>query len=290
MPFFGPRDDQHRIADVPVPENFEALPGPDARTRPRAKQREWAEHGFEGLPLRTEMDWRRLIKRYWGLVAMVDAQVGRMMETLEDLGLDENTVVVYTSDHGDMMGSHRLVAKTLMYEESVRVPMMFRLPGQAEGRRVTGPVSQIDVVPTLLDLCGVEQPGHLQGRSLRPWLEEREAMEDDIFIEWNGPNGMPGIIDREDEPLPDYLAEVGTREQLRAGRDDPARTVVTADGWKFVCSPLGEHQLYNLNEDPGETNNLATDPGQQTRMKELRRRIVAWQARTEDEVELPEVQ
>lgn len=287
MPFFGPRDDQHDIDNVPVPDNFDTPPGPDAPLRCRAKCRELAAKGFGDLPLRTEMDWRHLVARYWGLVAMVDDQVGLMMRTLEDLGLADDTIVVYTSDHGDMMGSHRLLAKTYMYEESVRVPMMVRLPGQSRGRRVTGPVSQLDVAPTLLDLVGVAPPKHLQGRSLRPWLEDREAVTDDVFIEWNGSDATPPSIGGGDQPLPEYMAELGTREELRAGFGDPVRTIVTSDGWKFCCSPLGEHQLYDLNADPGERINLAADPANRQRMTELRERIVAWQEKTCDAVELP---
>lgn len=219
----------------------------------------------------------------------MDRSVGRILKTLEELGLADNTIVVFTSDHGDMMGSHRLLAKTFMYEECTRVPMMIRTPGQTESRRVTGPVSQIDVVPTLLDLCDAEIPDHLQGRSLRPWLQDRDAMEDDVFMEWSGPNAMPRAIAKDDAPLPDCLAGLGSREELREGFLDPARTIVTADGWKFVCSPLGQHQLYHLAEDPGETQNLAGDPEQRDRMRELRERIVAWQERTGDTEELPEL-
>jgi len=162
MPFFGPRDNQYDLAEVPLPPNFEALPGEQQPLKIRAKVEAFREQGCT-VPLRTDDDWRRLIANYWGLCSLVDTHVGTILDTLEACGLSDNTIVVFTSDHGDMLGSHRLVAKCVMYQESVRVPLMIRLPAQTKGQRVMGPVSQVDVVPTLLELMGQPQPDHLQG-------------------------------------------------------------------------------------------------------------------------------
>jgi arylsulfatase A-like enzyme len=130
MPFTGPRNDQHPPADVTVPADFDCPPTADQPLKARLLSRYYADHGFGGLPLRTEADWRRLIARYRGLCSLVDTHVGTILRTLEDCGLDDNTIVVYTSDHGDMMGSHRLLAKCVMFDEAIRVPLLVRLPGQ----------------------------------------------------------------------------------------------------------------------------------------------------------------
>ncbi len=171
MPFFGPRDGQYAPADVDLPANFNNPPTDDQPLKARIYQQGYYQRGHSGLPLRTESDWRRMIANYWGLCSLVDTHVGVILDTLDACGLADNTIVVYTSDHGDMMGSHRLLAKCVAFEEAARVPLLIRLPGQAAQRRVLGPVSQIDLAPTLLDLMGQPLPSHLQGRSLRPLLQ-----------------------------------------------------------------------------------------------------------------------
>jgi len=114
------------------------------------------------LPLKTEADWRRLRANYWGLNSLVDTHAGTILRTIEDCGLWDDTIIVFTSDHGDMMGSHQLVAKCVMFEEATRVPLLIKPAGRFAPRRVSHPVSQIDLVPTLLDLLGCQVPGHLQ--------------------------------------------------------------------------------------------------------------------------------
>jgi arylsulfatase A-like enzyme len=173
-----------------------------------------------------------------------------------------------------------------MFEEATRVPFLLRLPGQTRGRRVTGPVSQIDVVPTLLDLMGQPIPSHLQGQSLKPLLEDASATthEEDVIVEWNGPNNGLGDL-RGKVSVADWMTELGSRERIEACVSDPVRTIVTPDGWKFNCSPLGEDELYNLNDDPLETRNLAGLPEHASLMADLLERLRRWQERTGDTVE-----
>ena len=284
MPYFGPRDGHHDPDQIPLPANFHNLPGGGQPLKLRVFREAYRERGHSGYPLKTESDWREMIARYWGLCSLVDTHVGRILATLEELGMDENTIVVFTSDHGDMMGSHQLLAKCVMYEEAVRVPWIVRLPGQTEGRRVSGPVSQIDMVPTLLDLLGADVPERLPGRSRAAWLREDgpKRLEEDVFIEWNGPN--TGIVGETaaNFVVPDSLREEVTPEELNESITDPIRSIVTADGWKFNRSSRGDHELINLNDDPGETQNLATDPAHEARMRELSDRIEVWEAGVRD--------
>jgi arylsulfatase A-like enzyme len=291
MPYFGPRDGQYDPADVTLPPNFDNPPSEVQALKARMFQAAYYEGGHSGLPLKTEADWRRMIANYWGLCSQVDTHVGTILDTLQSCGIDDDTIVVFTSDHGDMMGSHRLIAKCVMFEEAVRVPLLLRLPGQTEQHRVPSPVSQVDLVPTLLDYLGQAIPDTLQGRSLRRFMDpSSDADPDDVFIEWNGPNsGIAGDVVGKTaiEEVPDHLKPFGSVEDLSAAIRDPVRTVVTPEGWKFVCSPRGEHELYDLGRDPYETTNLAVDAAQRPRMIELQGRIRAWQERTGDTVELP---
>ncbi|MGC9454726.1 MAG: sulfatase family protein [Phycisphaerae bacterium] len=292
MPFYGPRDDEHDPdTEVYLPENFQHPPTEDQPLKTRLFERKYYHSGHDGMELKTEADWRRIRANYWGLCSLVDTHVGRILRTLEDCGLSENTIVVYTSDHGDMMGSHRLLAKCVQFEEAARVPLMIRLPGQTTGRRIAGPVSQIDLVPTLLELMGEDVPDNLQGRSLKPILtdDSRGEAGNDVFLEWNGPNcGLAADVVGKVE-LPEELKAYATVEEAADAIRDPVRTVVSRDGWKLNVSPKrGEHELYDLNSDPLELNNLAPQGDQKDRMNDLLGRIRDWQRRTEDTVELPD--
>ncbi len=284
MPFFGPRDGQHDPAGVTLPGSFDAPPGADQPLKARLLARFYAEVGHSGLPLRSEADWRRMIANYWGLCSLVDTHVGTILEALADLGLWDDTIIVYTSDHGDMMGSHRMIAKCVMFEEAVRVPLLLKGPGQSGPRRAAAPVSQIDLVPTVLDLLGAPVPPELPGESLRGALEGRPEGRQEVFIEWNGrDSGLPGIDGGE---YPDYLAEIAPAEQAAAAVADPVRSIITAEGWKLNRSMSGERELYDLRADPHETSNLARGGEAALIVKDLTARIRRWQERTGDTVEL----
>lgn len=291
MPYFGPRDSQYDPSSVFLPSNFDTIPDALCPLKTRLFQRAYFEKGHSGFPLRTEAEWRRMIANYWGLASLVDTHAGTILDTLDECGLRDNTIVVYTSDHGDMMGSHRLLAKCVQYEEASRVPLLIRLPGQEKGKRIREPISQIDLVPTLLDLMGEKAPAHLPGRSRRRVLERNDKLSDDVVLEWNGRNsgifadqiGSTGLPD----DLPGWAEEFGNASELDSAIADPVRTIVTPDGWKFTCSPRGEHQLFDLNTDPLERRNLAFEADMLDRVVDLRRRIGLWQDRTRDHVPLP---
>jgi arylsulfatase A-like enzyme len=287
MPFFGPRDGQYDPAEVTLPDNFGARPTHAQPLKTRLFERAYYRQGHSGLPLRTEADWRQMIANYWGLCSLVDTHVGIILDTLSACGLDEHTIVVYTSDHGDMMGSHRLLAKCVHFEEAIRVPLLVHLPGQQEQIRFADPVSQVDLVPTLLDLMDQPIPDHLEGRSLLPRIEGQvDTPLDDVFVEWNGHNnGLGDVMGR--VSIPESIRGLAPEPDIVATITDPVRTVITPDGWKLNYSPLGEHELYNLDDDPLETDNLAKRPGMRAQMEALADRIRRWQAQTDDKVNLP---
>jgi arylsulfatase A-like enzyme len=286
MPFFGPRDAQYDPAEIPLPPNFDAEPNAAQPLKVRVFADAYREWGHSGLPLRTAQDWQRLIANYWGLCSLIDTHIGTILDALEAAGLAGRTIVVFTSDHGDMLGSHRLLAKCVMFQEAVRVPLMIRLPGQQRGRRIKAPVSQIDIAPTLLDLLGQPIPGHLQGASLRPVLMAEDArIERKVFIEWNGHN--TGIVGEMEDRyrLPTQWQGKLPLAQLKEAVTDPVRTVIAPNGWKLNCSPRGEHELYCLRDDPCETWNVLEL--NRNLARELRAELLRWQERTGDSVQLP---
>jgi len=288
-PFFGPRDDQYDADGIELPANFEHRGLDDQPLRARL---------YREYRRRPEVEWRDLISRYWGLASLVDTHAGRIFDALDETGQREETVAVYTSDHGTMMGSHQLVGKNVLFEESVRIPLMLRLPGEDLPGVVDHPVSQIDLVPTLLDALGQPVPDHLHGYSLLPFLrgERDRPVEPNVFIEQNGPDGE-GVNRRKDRwpdrgSLPDLADEVVevaaewgvTEPEARRAYQEPMRTVVTPDGWKLNYRRDGDHELYDLNADPGETEDRADE--EPDHVRELRDAILDWQVRTRDPIHL----
>jgi len=289
MPFCGPRDNQYPADTVPLPGNFEAPPTDDQPLKARLLHEQYKRKGVPGpqQPLDTPADWQQLRAQYWGLCSQVDTHVGTILDTLEETGQADNTIIVFTSDHGDMMGSHQIVAKCLQFEEAVRVPFLISLPGQTEQKRVMGPVSQIDIVPTLLDLMGQPVPDHLQGKSLRPWMDNPAMThEETVVIEWNGGNNGLGDV-KGTVQIPEWMTDIASPDEIAAASTDAVRTVITADNWKLSWSPMGCHELYNLKDDPNELTNLYGRSECAGKVAELVNSIVEWQARSADEVELP---
>ncbi|MFW5859422.1 MAG: sulfatase [Planctomycetota bacterium] len=277
MPFFSCRDDQYDPADVTLSDNLGIAPAEDHMLRSRLAAAGYRAEGYDiDTPLGSEEEWRRLTARYWGMCSLVDSAIGRILATLEQSGQLDNTIIVFTSDHGDMMGSHNLLAKGFMYEESTRVPWLVKLPGQREQRRVRGPVSQVDMVPTLLDAMGQQVPADVQGTSRLELAERGGEATDDVFIEWLNDKQRQDPV----PPLPDYAAQMGSPEAVEASRTQDIRTVVCTDGWKYNHSSVGEHELFDLRNDPGEMVNRVADPANAERVAACREKIRVWQATT----------
>jgi iduronate 2-sulfatase len=172
----------------------------------------------------TELQSREALRAYWATISFVDAQVGRLLDALQELGLAENTVVVFWSDHGYHVGDHGLWKKQSVFERSARVPLIIAAPGQLNQGSASGrTVELVDLYPTLADLCGLpttsSQP--LAGRSLRPLLDDPQAgwakpaftqvwrgsfaghsvrTERYRYIEWDGGKQGAQLYDYETDP------------------------------------------------------------------------------------------
>lgn len=115
---------------------------------------------------------RKAVQAYHASISFMDAQLGEVMATLDRLGLAEDTVIVFTSDHGYHLGEHGLWQKMSLFEESARVPLLVVAPGLGKGARVKAPVSHVDMLPTIAELCGIPRPESAQGQSLVPMLRD----------------------------------------------------------------------------------------------------------------------
>jgi len=274
MPFFGPLDNEHDPYEIDLPGNFA---DPLDETEPLRYRVNRERHQVVYGP--SEKKYRQLIARYYGLVSLVDRCVGNILHTLEELGLKENTIVVYTSDHGDMMGSHHMVEKSVMFEEAVRVPLILRVPWlKPYIRNVHGAVSHIDLVPTLLELMGCKKYYKLPGKSLVHLLKSNQDAMDDVFIEWNPDSGALKIKKGG--------TKLASQEELEKVRNEHSRAVITPDGWKLCLSDVEKCLLYNLKDDPGETTNLFYTGNYDDIIRRLSKKIRDWQIRVHDPVEL----
>ena len=175
---------------------------------------------------------KRARRAYYGAVSYVDDCIGRLLQTLKDCRLDEDTIIVFSGDHGDMLGERGLWYKMSYFESSVRVPLLVHHPATLTPHRVSANVSTLDILPTLVDLANTKLwPGlPIDGTSLLPHLENREGGSDTVFAEYCGE---------------------GTIAPLMMIRRGP---------WKYITCPADPHQLYNLVTDPKELINLALLP------------------------------
>jgi arylsulfatase A-like enzyme len=274
MPFFGPLDNEHDPNEVDLPANFADPLEDNEPLRYRVKRERCREkYGKD------EKDIRELIGRYWGLVTQVDRSVGAILRTLDNLGLAEDTIVVYTSDHGDMMGSHHMVEKGVMYTEAVRIPWLMRIPRFGGRQRlIRNPVSQIDMVPTVLELMSGKAKEHLPGQSLVPLIKGGRVHQDHVHIEWN-----PGSGALKQKKGGTKIAGIEARERVK---NETTRSVVSPDGWKLCLSDLDKCQLFNLQKDPGETVNLFDSGLHRDVILRLTKKIHEWQQSVKDKAEV----
>ncbi|MBI4028032.1 MAG: sulfatase-like hydrolase/transferase [Verrucomicrobia bacterium] len=278
-PFFGPYNDRYDPDLLSVGPAFARSPPDSASVRHRALSALYRRDGF-GLPLRTERDWRRLRANYYGLVTLVDDAVGMILDALGQSGMADQTIVVFTSDHGEMMGDHALITKGVCYEEAVRIPCLIHVPWLGDhSQLIHGRVSQIDLLPTLLDLMGQPVPKCLSGVSRVGVLEGRQTLDqNDVFFLWQG---------REYRCPPDL--DGFTREELESVGNASWRSIVSADGWKLNLCAADRCELYDLTADPHETRNRFEDRSQQNRVRDLAARIRQWQRQVGDQCPLPPV-
>ncbi|WP_258103410.1 sulfatase [Marinoscillum sp. MHG1-6] len=191
-----------------------------------------------GIPKNLD-EAQNVMAAYNACITEMDDMVGRVVQALKDNGEYENTIIIYTTDHGEHLFEHGLRGKHCMYEEAVNIPFIVSFPKLfKQGVMVNSLVSLIDVYPTLCELAGAEIPETVQGKSLIPILTKAQEFEDRVvFSEFRGA---------------DY-------ELIPKVRNVPSRMLRTGD-FKFIYTHGIVHQLYNLNDDPNELVNLAMNP------------------------------
>jgi len=199
---------------------------------------------------------RQCVQAYYASISFMDAQVGRVVDSLDRLGLADNTIIVFTSDHGYHMGEHGLWQKMSLFEGSSRVPMLIVAPGANQGTVVKTPVSHLDLYPTLVELAGVKAPSNLQGQSLAPMLK-------DSSIQGRG-WALTQVV-RAGSGKQGANAKKGTGDQKFFGYS------LRTPRWRYTEWDEGAQgrELYDHDADPGELTNLAGKPEHVKTVEEL---------------------
>lgn len=185
---------------------------------------------------------QKAIAAYYASVSYMDAQVGKVLKTLKEEGLEENTIVVFTSDHGFHLGEHEFWMKVSLHEESVKVPMMIKVPGNKPAK-VNSFTELIDLYPTLADLAGLEYPKAIQGKSLKPLLDKPNKKHRDMA----------------------FSVSQGGRTFL-----------VRTEKWAYIQyneDASAGMELFDMENDPKQFHNLAHDPAYSQALKEMQSRL-----------------
>lgn len=220
---------------------------------------------YDTAKLKMRANWKPGIKagskediaQYYGMITAIDAEFGRLLHELEKRGLRENTIVLFISDHGDMLGSHGRVFKRQPWEESINVPGIISWPGKIpQGKTCEALFSTADVLPTLLDFCSVPIPSVVQGNSLKNSILLNRKGPEAVYLSIYGPCKWQGV-------------EKGWRG-------------IRTSNYKYITFEDKPWVLYNLKDDPFELKNLVDDPAHKAIQGKLHKMLLSWMEKTND--------
>ena len=260
-----PFDSMYNDVDIPLPktetlDDIRRLPPPVQKLILRTAKPQYETD-------RTRLQW--MIRSYYAAISHIDREVGRILAALDETGQADNTIVVFTSDHGDQLLEHGLMGKNVFFEASIRVPFLIRMPGRIRPGRRDELMESVDLLPTLFEMIGLPEPLGCQGRSLVPVLTGTDrplAWRDAVFSE----NIIPEVITN---GRLDFHFEKGKGVK---GIRHPDAKMVRTRRWKYNYYPDGHAELYDLQNDPNEQKNLAADPKHKSVVDEMKGRLLDW--------------
>ena len=277
--------DPHHPFDCPEPWNLmydpQSLTLPRHRTPDLERRPWWHKASLENtpqlkdpemlkfraagsrVPPQTDAQLADMTANYYGMISLIDHNVGRILAALDDIGLTEDTLVFYSTDHGDMLGNHGLYLKgPTPYEDLMRVTLIARGPGIAAGRVVSEPVGTLDMAATFYEYAGITAPHAMQSRSLARLLAGQAETRDAAYSEWHV-----------------HPSRCGVGLQLRTVRTKTHKCTFELGS--------GAGELYDLQNDPGEMDNLFDDPGRARVKKELHDMMRARPGKIRDDLAEP---
>ena len=234
-PLVPPREHMQAFSSKALPI-YESLPKEKLAALTECYRERHAAMRIGGL---SSADILGMTRAYYASVAYMDSCVGRVLDLLRKHRLEDDTIVVYTSDHGEMLNQHGLFAKQTFYEGAAHIPCLLRTPGSARAGKPVARITQhIDLIATLFDLVGVPTPSYVQGRSMTPLLANPDdrSWEDVAYCEMRAVEGPSRNLGR-----------------------TQIRRMTRTEQYKYCFHPDGKHELYDVREDPGEARNLVDD-------------------------------
>lgn len=270
----GDRHPNGRIDDAPgadecpqLPDNFEI---PDFEPQIIRQHQKQAPFFYPVVNWR-DRKWRQYRWAYYRLVELIDSRIGLILEALRKSGRQDNTLVIFSSDHGDGNAAHKWNQKMLLYDETTRIPLIASLKGVTHAGSVDSDhlVSNgLDLMPTLCDYAGIEPPAGLEGKSIRPLIEGR-----------NPDNWRKFVVSETD------LHHKYGEPDHNCGR------MLRTSGYKYIVYSKGSlrEQLFDMEKDPGEMNNLAVNPDYKDTLQRHRRLLAGWCKQTNDFFIVPDM-
>lgn len=252
--------------------------GPRARWEYRLQQDHFPD---------TEKEWRRYMSNYLGALRMIDDQIARLMQHLKSRSLDKNTIVIFTTDHGDYLMHYGLARKGVgLYEDLTHTPLIWWgndiRPGKGTDVAFT---SMADVMPTLCEVMGAEIPHGVQGRSLWPLLKGERFPEEEFRSIYTSV-GLGGLYYEDEDHIPTSIshdiARPGSWDELNKVTQSGNQKMVRMRDWKLVYDMMGYGAMYDLRSDPYELKNLFGSPEHAKTQSELMAELAMWMIRAQD--------
>ena len=246
-PYFSMYDPR----DIPEPDNFRPSPDEPEANKSSFYRLLWQDHGTDWEA------WKKSVAVYWGFVTLIDAEIGRLIQCLEREGMLDNTLILYASDHGEMLGQHGLWHKSHSYEEALRVPMIAGAPWIRQGAHSRAPVSLLDVAPTILGAAGIDAPREYEGVDLSGAMIAGDGQLDGrlLFSE---------------------IRPIGPWHGIAEWR------MVAGDRYKYTWCRGDRDELFDLQQDPQEMTNLIDRDDAQPQLEQLRAALREWMEATDE--------
>jgi arylsulfatase A-like enzyme len=257
---------------------------PNVRLRPSVA----GEKAAAPRPLTSQQALRKAAQGYMGGITGVDKEFARVLQALDEIGQAEDTIVVYTSDHGEMMGSQGRMAKQVPFEESCRVPFIVRYPGVTPERKRSDVLfAAVDIYPTLCGLAGVPVPAHCVGRDLSDVMRGRKVKEPEhVFLMNHVPHHIPQLKAESEVGVPAAQQPESRREEKgldsREFVNQPSYRGIRTGTHTYAVADSGRWVLYDNIADPYQMKNLVQDESHRPLMKKLDEQIAAWITSTGD--------
>ncbi|MFI3206159.1 MAG: sulfatase-like hydrolase/transferase [Clostridia bacterium] len=250
------------------PEYFEKLPEV-VRTHSRNASEYWGMENYRPswgcqVPWKEDVHFQNDFRNYYALISGVDESVGKIREKLKELELDNNTIIIYTSDNGFFCGSKQIGGKELLYEESIHAPMIVfdpRMDTEKQDRWIDGLISHVDICPTILEYAGIEKTDSMYGTSFVPLITgEKDEIVDAVY----GENDFnDNYASKADHPHPEKYQSIHSK-------------YVRTKEYKYIryhlCEPIIE-EMWAIDKDPLETNNLVNDPTYKEQLDKMRKML-----------------